>query len=189
MTISLNSKKENLLLFSLNLIGLLGISATLLVAFYYQIMINDLPCPLCLLQRVGLMLIGFGFLFNVRFGIKDIHYGFALIGCILTCSIAARQVFLHILPGDPGYGATFMGLHFYTWALITSLFAVVAIAILMMLSKDNINVEKPLSISIWGKFSIFLFAVMIVANLISTVLECGSGQCAENPTYYQLIGK
>lgn len=168
--------------------GLLGISATLLVAFYYQLMIKDLPCPMCLLQRVGLMLIGFGFLFNVRFGIKDIHYGFALIGCVLTCSIAARQMFLHILPGDPGYGSIFMGLHFYTWALITSLFAVFAIAILLMLSKDDINVGKPLGIPLWGKFSILLFTVMIVANLISTVLECGSGQCAENPTYYQLIG-
>ena len=32
-------------------------------------------------------------------------------------AIAARQILLHIMPGDPGFGSAFLGMHFYTWAL------------------------------------------------------------------------
>ena len=34
-----------------------------------------------------------------------------------------------------------------------------------------------------------VFAVLIAANLASTVLECGGGQCDDNPTFYHLLGK
>ncbi|WP_369407037.1 disulfide bond formation protein B [Arsenophonus endosymbiont of Aleurodicus floccissimus] len=35
---------------NLNVLVLLGISVTLIVAFYYQIILHEIPCPLCLLQ-------------------------------------------------------------------------------------------------------------------------------------------
>ncbi|MGP9438241.1 disulfide bond formation protein B [Ewingella sp. AOP8-B2-18] len=188
MATSINVTKDNELARELNTISLFVISAALLVAFYYQLALFDLPCPLCLLQRVGLILIGCGFLFNVRFGIKSAHYGIALIGCVVTGSISARQMFLHILPGDPGYGSPFLGLHFYTWALLSSIIAVVAIAVMMMLSKERPTTEETISLPLLGKISMVLFSLMIVANLISTVLECGGGQCADNPTFYLLLG-
>jgi disulfide bond formation protein DsbB len=185
---SVNINRDKVLVMGGNTLGLFAISSALLVAFYYQLALFELPCPLCLLQRVGLILIGFGFLFNVLFGIKGAHYGIALLGCVVTGSIAARQMFLHILPGDPGYGLTFLGLHFYTWTLLASIIAVVAISVMMMVNFRPKN-EGYISVSLWGKIGILLFAVMIVANLLSTVLECGGGQCADNPMFYQLLGK
>lgn len=189
MMTPIKGTQDNGLAMGLNIIGLFGVSTALLVAFYYQLALFDLPCPLCLLQRIGLILIGSGFLFNVRFGIKSAHYGIALIGCVVTGSIAARQMFLHILPGDSGYGSLFLGLHFYTWALLASIIAVVAIAIMMLISNDRPKTEKTITVPMWGKITIVLFALLIVANLISTVLECGGGQCADNPTFYQLLWK
>ncbi|MFZ4710266.1 MAG: disulfide bond formation protein B, partial [Zwartia sp.] len=44
----------------LNLVALLAICGSLLAAFYYQIVLNELPCPLCQLQRVALTLAGIG---------------------------------------------------------------------------------------------------------------------------------
>lgn len=172
----------------LNSAGLLGVSAILVIAFYYQLVLSELPCPLCLLQCAGMMLIGFGFLFNLCFGIKNKHYSIALIGCVLTGIIASRQVFLHILPGDSGYGSTFLGLHFYTWALLASIILIIAVAVMMTLplhKNDSAYPLKPKSHT--AKIVITLFTLLIAANLISTVLECGSGQCAENPTFYQLL--
>ncbi|WP_395755389.1 disulfide bond formation protein B [Edwardsiella ictaluri] len=189
MTTPTDIPKNNVLIMGGNTLGLFGISAALLVAFYYQLALLDLPCPLCLLQRIGLILIGFGFLFNVRFGIKGAHYGIALIGCVITGLIAARQMFLHILPGDSGYGSTFLELHFYTWALLASIIVIVAIAVMMMLGEVRPTTGETISVPLWGKIAIALFALVIVANLISTVLECGGGQCADNPTFYQLIGQ
>ena len=37
----------------LNAVALYAISAVLLVAFYFQFELGELPCPLCLLQRVA----------------------------------------------------------------------------------------------------------------------------------------
>ncbi len=51
---------------SLNVLGLLGISGVLLVAFIYQLVLGELPCPLCLLQRGAFVALGLGFLFNIR---------------------------------------------------------------------------------------------------------------------------
>ncbi|EOG2476967.1 TPA: disulfide bond formation protein B [Serratia marcescens] len=74
-----------------------------------------MPCPLCQLQRVGLVAIGLGFMMNLRWGVRPSHYG-----VVLTGAVATRQVLLHVLPGDPGFGSAFLGLHFYTWAVVTA---------------------------------------------------------------------
>ncbi|PIJ50664.1 disulfide bond formation protein B [Erwinia sp. OLTSP20] len=170
----------------LNTLGLFGINAILLIAFYYQLALSELPCPLCLLQRAGMMLIGFGFLFNICLGIKNIHYSIALFGCVLTEIIAVRQVFLHILPEDLGYGSTFLGLHFYTWALVASILITVAVAVIMTLHKSD-SAQSLVPKSLIVKIVIALFILLITANLISTILECGGGQCADDPTFYQLL--
>ncbi|WP_202962601.1 disulfide bond formation protein B [Candidatus Arsenophonus nilaparvatae] len=72
----------------LNILGLLGISVTLIVAFYYQIILHEIPCPLCLLQRVGIIMIGIGFLFNLIFGINQLHYSIIILSSITTCITA-----------------------------------------------------------------------------------------------------
>lgn len=75
----------------INQVGLLGICVALVVAFYYQLVRHELPCPICLLQRAGLIIAGFGFLFNLCFGLRGIHYGMVIIGSILTGVMASRQ--------------------------------------------------------------------------------------------------
>lgn len=171
----------------LNIFALFGISIALTLAFYYQLVLLELPCPLCLLQRIGMIMIGMGFLFNIRFGTKGLHYGVGLIGCVITGLIAARQMFLHIMPGDLGYGSTFLGLHFYTWALISSILAIVSIAMMLILHRNDEVIEPQVNAFFWGKVAIYLFSLLIFANLLSTVLECGGGQCVDNPESYQLL--
>ncbi len=173
----------------LNTLGLYIICAALLIAFYYQLVLSELPCPLCLLQRVGMILIGFGFLFNAYFGIRSLHYGVALIGCVIAGIIGVRQVFLHILPGDAGYGSPFLGLHFYSWTVVAAIAGVVAVAIMLMLKKDTATAKNAQLPSLPVKTAAFLFTALIAANLVSTILECGAGQCDDNPTFYQLLGR
>ncbi|WP_254498763.1 disulfide bond formation protein B, partial [Salmonella enterica] len=73
---------------------------------------HELPCPICLLQRDGLIIAGFGVLFNLCFGLRGIHYGIVIIGSILTGVMSSRQLCLHIMTGDTGYGSAFFGLLF-----------------------------------------------------------------------------
>ncbi|MCZ2158687.1 disulfide bond formation protein B [Bartonella sp. 220] len=171
----------------MNTLGLIGLSIVLLVAFYYQLVKFELPCPLCLLQRVGLMLAGCGFLLNIHHKVKHTHYGMVILGCMVTSSVAVRQVLLHITPDDLGYGSTFFGLHFYTWALIISLLCILGVSVAMILGElaHKVKVFSPLPI--FNRTASFLFVFLIAANLISTILECGSGQCADDPVRYELL--
>ena len=50
--------------------ALIGLSAVLLVAFYYQLVLGEFPCPLCLLQRVGFIVAGVGVILNLTYGQK-----------------------------------------------------------------------------------------------------------------------
>ncbi|MBX6964275.1 disulfide bond formation protein B [Alcaligenes faecalis] len=170
-----------------NTLGLLGICVALLIAFYYQFVKAELPCPLCLLQRVGLIIVGCGFLCNIRLGVKGTHYGMVLAGSVITGLIAVRQVFLHILPGDVGYGSTLFGLHFYTWTLITSILIVLAVSVMLSMGDREFGVRKMSFFLGLGKAVTVLFIVLIAGNLVSTLLECGFGQCADNPVSYQWL--
>lgn len=173
----------------INMLGLLGICVSLVLAFYYQIVMQELPCPLCLLQRIGLIITGFGFLFNIFFPLRTAHYGIVIAGCILTGIMASRQMFLHIMPDDIGYGSAFLGLHFYTWALITSIIIVTVVAVILVINDINI-MTRPLKINpVYFRIVGWIFLLIIFANLISTILECGGGQCADNPITYELLSK
>ncbi|WP_375608177.1 MULTISPECIES: disulfide bond formation protein B [unclassified Bartonella] len=171
----------------MNTLGLIGLSVVLVVAFYYQLVKFELPCPLCLLQRVGLMLAGCGFLLNIHHKVKNTHYGMVILGCMVTSIIAARQVFLHITPDDLGYGSTFFGLHFYTWAFIISVLCIFAVSFVMILSELAHKFKEFSPFPILSKTASFLFVFLIAANLISTILECGGGQCADDPVRYELL--
>lgn len=178
------------IVWKLNMLGLFGISLILTIAFYYQFAHGELPCPLCLLQRAGFVAIGMGFLFNLRVGERGAHYAMILVGSLVTGIISIRQVSLHLPPGDAGYGSTLLGLHFYTWSLIATL-GVVCYVALMFVAKDAAGRRPAMrEASGHGKASramVALFTLLVAANLLSTVLECGAGQCDDNPIHYQLL--
>ena len=81
-----------------NAIGAMGIALVVLVAFAMQFALGELPCPLCSLQRVALVLCGFGFLLNLRFGVQPLHYGLSMLAALFGVAAAGRQVLLHIVP-------------------------------------------------------------------------------------------
>lgn len=168
--------------FSLNTLALALITAILGGAFVEQVALGELPCPLCLLQRAGLIAVGLGFLLNVRFGIHPIHYGIALFGALVGAATSARQILLHIAPSDPGYSNTVWGFHLYTWSFITFVCIMLGIALLLCFNPKNYN-ERPLSTRTAGLVSI-AFLLIVVANLLSTLLECGLTQCPDDPTSY-----
>ncbi len=167
---------------ALNSLGLLGVSVVLLVAFFYQLVFGELPCPLCLLQRGAFVAVGIGFMLNVRFGSSPAHYGLVLLGAVIGAGTSARQVLLHIKPGDTGYGSTLLGMHFYSWALVAFAgFIVYTGVVLFMESDRRPDTTAPDGL---GRAGLWLFLLVVAGNLVSTLLECGVGPCADNPTSY-----
>ena len=58
----------------LNAVGMLAVCAVLAMAFYDQVLHHELPCPLCLLQRIGMVAVLCGLMLNVIRGPKPDHY-------------------------------------------------------------------------------------------------------------------
>lgn len=170
----------------LDVLALLGVSGALLVAFYYQIVFEELPCPLCLLQRAGLILIGIGFAMNVRYGARGAHFGCVLVSAVATGIISGRQILLHITPGSGAYGSAFLGLHFYTWCFIASVLVVLFVALRLFLPV-GLECARHVPTSALRRIAMALFVLMILSNLISTLLECGAGQCESDPVRYEML--
>jgi disulfide bond formation protein DsbB len=103
---------------TLNALGLIAIAIVLSAAFADQLLYQDLPCPLCLLQRAGLTAAGFGIALNLLLGPRPSHYGVAILGALVGLGASVRQILLHIVPGTGSYGDAIFGLHLYTWALM-----------------------------------------------------------------------
>src|SRR5258707_15867760 len=117
---------------TLNALGLYAIALVLVAAFAGQILLNELPCPLCLLQRVLFSLLAIGRILNIRFGPRPSHYALSLLAAVVGATVSARQILLHIMPRDPGYGSALLGYHYYTCAFIAFVAPIVLIAILLL---------------------------------------------------------
>lgn len=169
----------------LNLVEILGIFIVLCLAGLFQLIYHELPCPLCLLQRVGFIGICVGLLMNLQFGAKPAHYSLTLLSALLTSWIALRQIALHIVPGTGSYGDPIFGFHLYTWSFILSTCTLLYTAMILAFQQQYIT-EKPTSkfIIFFTQLCFILVLAITVLNGISTVLECGFHYCPDNPTRY-----
>lgn len=192
----MEAQKTQLLIKLLNIIDLVGICIVLLVALVLQLLLHELPCPLCLLQRLGILAIGFGFLLNVRYKIRPKHYGLVLLAAILTGIIAVRQMFLHIVPGTGAYGEAFLGLHLYTWVAIFSLIVIIYTSVILSLPEQYCTLRHEMTAEeqklsqldkCLGHLAFILFLTTIILNIVFGFLQCGFQRCPEDPTDYKLL--
>jgi disulfide bond formation protein DsbB len=172
---------------ALNALGLYAIAAVLAAAFIAQVWLDELPCPLCLLQRIQFAMLAIGPILNIRHGPRPSHYAMSLLAAIAGATFAARQVLLHIMPGDPGYGSALFGFHYYTWAFIGFGIAIAAIAAILLFDKQFEDDDAPRETGAFANVAIWLVIALTAANVISTLLECGFDACPDNPVYYELL--
>lgn len=169
----------------LNIIDVIGIAIILLIALALQFFLKELPCPLCLLQRLGLLGMAFGFLLNIRFKPRPIHYSLSLLAALLTGFIALRQIALHVVPGSGAYGDPFLGFHLYTWVFILSVLQIIYISIILgFFNQYLINYEPDHTVALWGKIAIALLLFVAIDNAIVVYFECGLQSCPDNPVAY-----
>jgi disulfide bond formation protein DsbB len=177
-----------------NGLGVTGIALVLLVAFVMQFAQGELPCPLCNLQRVAFVLCGFGFLLNLRFGSQPAHYGITILAALFGLAVSGRQVLLHIVPGDPGYGPPLMGVHLYTWTSVFFGTTLLGVALLLILSgggrveHDRLDgARRGQSFGVLARFVAWFLIVMTLANAVASFALCGPIECPDNPTSYWLL--
>ena len=94
-----------------------------------------------------------------------------MLGAAAGALVSVRQILLHIKPGDPGYGEPVLGMHLYTWALITFYVVIPFVAVVSMLAPVGIpeaptraGAQRTISTLIVG-----LFALVVAANVIAII--------------------
>ncbi|HOH95756.1 MAG TPA: disulfide bond formation protein B [Candidatus Enterocola sp.] len=160
-------------------------------SLYIQLVLNEFPCPLCMLQRMAMILCALSLVYMLS---KTLYYGYPnasavsvsnglnIVSSLVGASISIRQILLHIMPSDPGYGDAILGFHIYTWALIVFICEIAFSAGVMLLNPNHWD-KLPLS---WHKPIKVLFywlAIVVVIFLLATFNEEGfNWVLPDNPT-------
>ncbi|MFI8977374.1 disulfide bond formation protein B [Nocardia asteroides] len=156
----------------------------------------EYPCPLCMLQRMFMVLAALGGAFIVRKGIggtitsRDYAVGWALatVGCVGGGFTAWRQTMLHILPGDPGYGGAVLGLHLYVWALVLYIAAIATIGVVTTFTYTTTTSVISPSFATVGKLALWFCGIVIAVNLVVVFgLEGFHWKLPDDPVCYRLF--
>ncbi len=179
-------------------VWMLGYTVVMLMAFSVQFLQGEYPCPLCMLQRYGMILSTLGAMWIImqarRGELTTGRYaqglGLGVLAAATGTSVSIRQILLHILPGDQGYGSKVLGMHLYTWADITFAIVVVYVAVALIITTKAVPVA-PTKGSVGWKIStgvVWLFLLVVAANVIAIVfLEGFAWVLPDDPNSYNLI--
>jgi disulfide bond formation protein DsbB len=172
--------------FILNELYMLGmmavIAAVLTAAMVMQYAYGEVPCPLCLLQRVAMLGVCFGLMQNFRSGFSDRNLGYSLLFSVFLLVVAVRQTLLDIYP-RPGHeyvGSAVLGLHMPVWSILIAVALITAFAAKLCIIGTEDGARPPRPNSAFGRLAAALSLYVIVIALInfgSVVVQCGLGQC------------
>src|SRR5476649_200843 len=125
---------------------MMTMAAILTTAMVFQYHGGEIPCPLCLLQRVAMFGVCFGAILHFRHGYSARHDGISMLSALLLLIISARQTLLDIYP-RPGHsyiGSAVLGLHMPVWSVIIAVAILVAFAIkLVVLGGEYPREQQP----------------------------------------------
>jgi len=161
--------------------ALFGVCFTLLEAFYYQLVLGELPCAFCNLIRVALMVFGAGLLLNLRFGFNPWNYVLAAIGALIGALISLLFLFIKAPPDSIPTGSAVLGLHMYSWTFLICTGAGLYCVLMLAFNTGKKPDDAPASetdILIQTKarpIVMGLFVFLVGANLLSSFLQNGFG--------------
>ena len=78
-----------------------------------------------------------GFLLNINFGIRSLHWGIILFYLIAGSVSSLYQLCEHICPESNRLGVPFCGMSSYTWFFVLFSFLICCVAIILILDNDH----------------------------------------------------
>lgn len=172
-----------------------GILSTAMYVFQFGL--SEMPCPLCITQRMAMMAASLGPVYIIVQTLRGklsttkfmVGLGMAIVGAVVGGIMSTRQIELHILPGDPGYGTAIMGLHLYTWALITFVIVVLFAGALLLFGHEFQPVAPDAR---WARtlawVVVWAFVATIAINMLVVFAEEGfNWYLPDDPTSWVLF--
>jgi len=160
---------------------LAALAAILTAAMVMQYALGEIPCPLCLLQRVAMFGCCFGLIRQLHAGGSERGTGIALIFAVLLLVISVRQTLLDIYP-RPGHdyvGSAVFGLHLPVWSVVIAVALLLGLAARLTLfggSHNATNDESALPRVLVRPLVIYVVVICAI-NFLSVAAQCGFSQC------------
>lgn len=177
-----------------NVLALFALIGVLAGSLHLQFGVGEQPCPLCLVQRSAMVGLAVGPLLNLLWGLRPAHYALSILAALVGAAASTRQILLHIAtPGDPGYGPAFLGLHLYTWALVTFVIAIAGCAVMLLWSGQfragdpGVRDERR-GLRIVALTAITWVFIDLLLIGLSVLPECGLGMCPDDPPSISGLG-
>lgn len=169
---------------------MLTMAAILTTAMALQYYGNEIPCPLCLLQRVAMFGVCFGIIMHFRYGYSARNDGVSMLFALFLMIVSVRQTLLDIYP-RPGHsyiGSAVLGLHMPVWSIVIAVAILAAFAIKFAVLGDEHLRDRQLSPAL-GRLarwlSLYVVAICLI-NFGSVILQCGPDAC--HTSGYKLLG-
>lgn len=183
---------------TLNFLGMFGLLVMIVAANIYQFNHHELPCTLCLLQRLAIIAVATGAAMNLVLGPDPRYYGVCLVSAILGMCVSFRQTLLHINPffdtatgmptldatANPSFGQPVLGVDLYVWGILCFATIILLVGIVLMFrGQFEPAKSEPQWLSHLATFGVVsLFAVATLQG-VSVFLECGLGDCPNNGSW------
>jgi disulfide bond formation protein DsbB len=169
---------------------MLASAAILTVAMILQYYGGEIPCPLCLLQRVAMFGVCFGIILHFHHGYSAQNTGISMLFALFLLIVSARQTLLDIYP-RPGHsyiGGAILGLHMPIWSVVIAMAILTAFAIkLAVLGGEDLRDTQPSPVLARIARLLVLYMVTIgLINFASVVVQCGLDAC--HTSGYRLLG-
>jgi disulfide bond formation protein DsbB len=169
------------------------------ISLLLQCVGGELPCPLCMLQRYAMILSTLGAIWIIRQAQRGVltwdryvqGLGLGALGAFAGAVFASRQIMLHILPGDQGYGSAVLGLHLYSWAFVTFCVVIVFTALLGVLAPAALPEAPPansMEARISSAIGIAFLAIVAINAVMIVCLEGFNWVLPDDPAGYALFG-
>lgn len=161
---------------------LYAIAAILTAAMAYQYLHAEIPCPLCLLQRVVLFGVCFGIIQNFRSGYSDRNSGWSLLWALFLLIISVRQTLINIYP-RPGHayvGSAVFGIHMPVWSVLIAVALLFAFGLkLTILGGDGRLAGRKPGGALGQLAAIGMVYVLVLCaiNFVSVIVQCGLDAC------------
>lgn len=157
------------------------LSSVLTAAMAMQFTMAEIPCPLCLLQRMAMFGCCFGLLHQLGARSSERGAGVALLFAFLLLVISTRQVLLDLFP-RPGHayiGSAVLGVHMPVWSVVIGLSLLLALSLrLALLGAPRLppQARRP-PFSRAARLLEFYVVLICAINFASAVFQCGLGEC------------
>jgi disulfide bond formation protein DsbB len=157
------------------------LAAILTAAMVMQYALGEIPCPLCLLQRVAMFGCCFGLIRQLRTANSERGSGIALLFAILLLVISVRQSLLDIYP-RPGHdyvGSAVLGLHLPVWSVVIAVALLFGLAARLALFAGNRTTtgDEQILPRVLVQSLVFYVVVICAINFLSVIAQCGLDQC------------